>query len=50
MNSEPKGRERTTPRWTRKQAMKIERTSENVAPIIYPPREDAAADINGVGY
>ncbi|MCH7659184.1 MAG: glycoside hydrolase family 68 protein [Euryarchaeota archaeon] len=47
MNPEPERRKRATPRWTREQASKIERTSETVAPIIYPPTEDAAPDING---
>ncbi len=46
MIPESRNRKRT-PRWTREQASRIERTDETVAPIIYPPREDATPEING---
>ncbi|MFC6903714.1 glycoside hydrolase family 68 protein [Halalkalicoccus tibetensis] len=39
--------ERATPRWTREQAARIERTDGTVAPIIYPPREAMAPDVHG---
>jgi levansucrase len=47
MNPGLERREQATPRWTREQAAKIERTDRTVAPIIYPPREDPVPEING---
>ncbi|WP_435183089.1 glycoside hydrolase family 68 protein [Halobellus sp. EA9] len=39
-------RDRRPTRWTRTQAARIERTADNVAPVIDPPAEDPAADLH----
>lgn len=40
------GDQRRPTRWTRGQAGRIERTADNVAPIVYPPDSDSHPDIH----